>query len=113
MKVQSDPDLVTPDIVTPRFSDMINIPRYKKLMAFDPDLVTPRFSDRKSFPPRMSLNRGPTVQAMRNRTINSELLNVSPILGKQIKWQMPNNSHRNRPKQEMLVPDWLITSHVT
>ena len=59
--LQSDPDLVTPDLVTPRFSDMINFPRYKKLMAFDPDLVTPRFSDRKIFPPRMSLNRCPTV----------------------------------------------------
>ena len=60
--VQSDPDLVTPDLVTPRFSDRINFPRYKKLMAFDPDLVTPRFSDRKTFLPKMSLNRGPTVQ---------------------------------------------------
>eukprot|EP00116_Pleurobrachia_bachei_P010312 sb/3470574/ len=37
----SDPDLVTPDLVTPRFSDMINFPRYMKLMVFDPDLVAP------------------------------------------------------------------------
>ena len=61
IEIQSDPDLVTPDLVTPRFSDMINFPRNKKLVAFDPDLVTPRFSDRKTFSPRMSLNRGPTV----------------------------------------------------
>eukprot|EP00116_Pleurobrachia_bachei_P010255 sb/3470517/ len=31
--VQSDPDLVTP-----RFSDRINFPRYRKLTVFDPDL---------------------------------------------------------------------------
>eukprot|EP00116_Pleurobrachia_bachei_P002415 sb/3462677/ len=37
--VQSDPDLVTPDLVAPRFSDRINFPRYKKLTVFDPDLV--------------------------------------------------------------------------
>ena len=59
--IQSDPSLVSPDLVTPRFSDMINFFRHNKLMAFDPDLVTPRFSDRKTFPSRMSLNRGPTV----------------------------------------------------
>eukprot|EP00116_Pleurobrachia_bachei_P016302 sb/3476564/ len=34
---QSDPDLVTPDLVTPRFSDMINFPRYRKLTVFHPD----------------------------------------------------------------------------
>eukprot|EP00116_Pleurobrachia_bachei_P012733 sb/3472995/ len=39
ISVQSDPDLVTPDLVTPRFSDRINFPRYRKLMVFDPDLV--------------------------------------------------------------------------
>ena len=55
------------DLVTPRFSDRINFPRYRKLMAFDPDLVTPRFSDRKTFPPRMSLNRGPTVPVLFTR----------------------------------------------
>eukprot|EP00116_Pleurobrachia_bachei_P016005 sb/3476267/ len=38
-QVQSDPDLVTPDLVTPRFSDRINFPRYRKLTVFDPDLV--------------------------------------------------------------------------
>ena len=37
--IQSDPDLVTPDLVTPRFSDRINFPRYRKLTLFDPDLV--------------------------------------------------------------------------
>eukprot|EP00116_Pleurobrachia_bachei_P011083 sb/3471345/ len=37
--IQSDPDLVTPDLVTPRFSDRINFPRYRKLTVFDPDLV--------------------------------------------------------------------------
>eukprot|EP00116_Pleurobrachia_bachei_P009569 sb/3469831/ len=37
--LQSDPDLVTPDLVTPRFSDRINFPRYRKLTVFDPDLV--------------------------------------------------------------------------
>eukprot|EP00116_Pleurobrachia_bachei_P017624 sb/3477886/ len=37
--IQSDPDLVPPDLVTPRFSDMINFPRYRKLAVFDPDLV--------------------------------------------------------------------------
>eukprot|EP00116_Pleurobrachia_bachei_P018735 sb/3478997/ len=35
----SDPDLVPPDLVTPRFSDRINFPRYRKLTVFDPDLV--------------------------------------------------------------------------
>eukprot|EP00116_Pleurobrachia_bachei_P006599 sb/3466861/ len=39
IKVQSDPDLVPSYLVTPRFSDTINFPRYRK----------------------MSLNRGPTV----------------------------------------------------
>eukprot|EP00116_Pleurobrachia_bachei_P016433 sb/3476695/ len=38
-QVQSDPDLVPPDLVTPRFSDRINFPRYRKLTVFDPDLV--------------------------------------------------------------------------
>eukprot|EP00116_Pleurobrachia_bachei_P009673 sb/3469935/ len=37
--IQSDPDLVPPDLVTPRFSDRINFPRYRKLTVFDPDLV--------------------------------------------------------------------------
>eukprot|EP00116_Pleurobrachia_bachei_P007759 sb/3468021/ len=37
--LQSDPYLVTPDLVTPRFSDRINFPRYRKLTVFDPDLV--------------------------------------------------------------------------
>eukprot|EP00116_Pleurobrachia_bachei_P018498 sb/3478760/ len=37
--VQSDPDLVPPDLVTPRFSDRINFPRYRKVTVFDPDLV--------------------------------------------------------------------------
>eukprot|EP00116_Pleurobrachia_bachei_P005466 sb/3465728/ len=38
-QLQWDPDLVTPDLVTPRFSDRINFPRYRKLTVFDPDLV--------------------------------------------------------------------------
>eukprot|EP00116_Pleurobrachia_bachei_P013197 sb/3473459/ len=33
----SDP----PDLVTPRFSDWINFPRYRKLTVFDPDLANP------------------------------------------------------------------------
>eukprot|EP00116_Pleurobrachia_bachei_P004879 sb/3465141/ len=37
--IQSDPDLVTPHLVTPRFSDRINFPRYRKVTVFDPDLV--------------------------------------------------------------------------
>eukprot|EP00116_Pleurobrachia_bachei_P015202 sb/3475464/ len=37
--VQSDPYLVTPDLVTPLFSARINFPRYRKLTVFDPDLV--------------------------------------------------------------------------
>eukprot|EP00116_Pleurobrachia_bachei_P007808 sb/3468070/ len=37
--VPSDPYLVTPDLVTPRFSDRINFPRYRKLTVFDPDVV--------------------------------------------------------------------------
>eukprot|EP00116_Pleurobrachia_bachei_P006023 sb/3466285/ len=37
--LQSGPDLVTPNLVTPRFSDRINFPRYRKLTVFDPDLV--------------------------------------------------------------------------
>ena len=53
---------MTPDLVTPRFSDMINFPQKYEINGIkDPDLETPRFSDRKTFPPRMSLNRGPTV----------------------------------------------------
>eukprot|EP00116_Pleurobrachia_bachei_P014963 sb/3475225/ len=36
-KIQSDLDLVTPDLVTPRFSDRINFPRYKKLTVMDLD----------------------------------------------------------------------------
>eukprot|EP00116_Pleurobrachia_bachei_P016987 sb/3477249/ len=36
---ESDPDLVPPDLVTPRFSDKMNFPRFKKLTVFDPDLV--------------------------------------------------------------------------
>eukprot|EP00116_Pleurobrachia_bachei_P005265 sb/3465527/ len=42
--LQSDPYLVTPDLVTPRFSDRINFPRYRKLTVFDPDLVTKTLS---------------------------------------------------------------------
>eukprot|EP00116_Pleurobrachia_bachei_P018225 sb/3478487/ len=34
-----NPYLVPPDLVTPRFSDRINFPRYRKLTVFDPDLV--------------------------------------------------------------------------
>eukprot|EP00116_Pleurobrachia_bachei_P009648 sb/3469910/ len=37
--LQSDPYLVPPDLVAPRFSDTINFPRYRKLTLFDPDLV--------------------------------------------------------------------------
>eukprot|EP00116_Pleurobrachia_bachei_P019227 sb/3479489/ len=48
--VQSDPDLVTPDLVTPRFSDRINFPRYRKLTVFDPDLVATPICP-KPFPP--------------------------------------------------------------
>eukprot|EP00116_Pleurobrachia_bachei_P018977 sb/3479239/ len=33
----SDPDLVPPDLVTPRFSDRINFPQFRKLTIFDPD----------------------------------------------------------------------------
>eukprot|EP00116_Pleurobrachia_bachei_P002139 sb/3462401/ len=45
-QLQSDPDLVTPDLVTPRFSDRINFPRYRKLTVFYPDLVaTPIYYD--------------------------------------------------------------------
>ena len=36
-----------------------------------PDLVTPRFSDIKTFPPRMSLNRGPTVVLNISNSIDS------------------------------------------
>eukprot|EP00116_Pleurobrachia_bachei_P012257 sb/3472519/ len=39
MDCYSDPDLVTSDLVAPRFSDRINFPRYRKLTVFDPDLV--------------------------------------------------------------------------
>eukprot|EP00116_Pleurobrachia_bachei_P012591 sb/3472853/ len=35
----SDPDLVPSDLMTPRFSDIINFPRYRKLTLFDLDLV--------------------------------------------------------------------------
>eukprot|EP00116_Pleurobrachia_bachei_P007986 sb/3468248/ len=35
----SDPDLVPSYLVTPRFSDRINFPRYRKVTVFDPDLV--------------------------------------------------------------------------
>eukprot|EP00116_Pleurobrachia_bachei_P007278 sb/3467540/ len=35
----SDPDLVPPDLVAPRFSDTINFPRNRKLTLFDPDLA--------------------------------------------------------------------------
>eukprot|EP00116_Pleurobrachia_bachei_P017909 sb/3478171/ len=38
-ELQSDPDLVPPYLVTPRFSDRINFPRYRKVTVFDPDLV--------------------------------------------------------------------------
>eukprot|EP00116_Pleurobrachia_bachei_P012131 sb/3472393/ len=34
--VQSDPDLVPPDLGTPRFSDRINFPRYRKLTTCPP-----------------------------------------------------------------------------
>eukprot|EP00116_Pleurobrachia_bachei_P012008 sb/3472270/ len=60
LKKVSDSDLVPPDLVTPRLSDRINFPRYRKLTIFDPDLsdsdlvppdlVTPRLSDRINFP---------------------------------------------------------------
>eukprot|EP00116_Pleurobrachia_bachei_P004720 sb/3464982/ len=39
ISIQSDPDLVAPDLVTPRFSDRINFPRNRKLTVFNPDLV--------------------------------------------------------------------------
>eukprot|EP00116_Pleurobrachia_bachei_P008109 sb/3468371/ len=52
------PRFSAPDLVTPRFSDRINFPRYRKVTVFDPDLVpTPIYAH----PPRMSLNRGPSV----------------------------------------------------
>eukprot|EP00116_Pleurobrachia_bachei_P006897 sb/3467159/ len=72
MPIQSDPYLVTPYLVTPRFSDMINFPRYRKVTVFDPDLVpTPIYAHPKSFPPRMSLNRGPTVYGVVCHVISS------------------------------------------
>eukprot|EP00116_Pleurobrachia_bachei_P006595 sb/3466857/ len=42
--IQSDPDLVAPDLVAPRFSERINFNRYRKLTVFDPDLVTKNHS---------------------------------------------------------------------
>eukprot|EP00116_Pleurobrachia_bachei_P012004 sb/3472266/ len=44
------PRFSAPDLVTPRFSDTINFPRYRKLTSFDPDLVAPRFSAQNPFP---------------------------------------------------------------
>eukprot|EP00116_Pleurobrachia_bachei_P011626 sb/3471888/ len=34
----SDPDLVPPDLVAPRFTGRINFPRYRKLTVFHPDI---------------------------------------------------------------------------
>ena len=39
LQVQSDPYLVTPELVKPRFSEMINFPRSRKLTVFDPEFV--------------------------------------------------------------------------
>eukprot|EP00116_Pleurobrachia_bachei_P004044 sb/3464306/ len=48
---ESDPDLGTPDLRTPRFRDRISFPRYRKLTLFDPDLVdTPDLVDKSLSP---------------------------------------------------------------
>eukprot|EP00116_Pleurobrachia_bachei_P005801 sb/3466063/ len=59
--VQSDPDLPGPDIPEPRFTGRINFPRYRKLTVFHPDIPDTPIYRAKSFPPRIPVNRGPTV----------------------------------------------------
>eukprot|EP00116_Pleurobrachia_bachei_P009474 sb/3469736/ len=59
--VQSDPDLPGPDLPEPRFTGRINFPRYRNLMVFHPDIPGTPIYRAKSFPPRIPVNRGPTV----------------------------------------------------
>eukprot|EP00116_Pleurobrachia_bachei_P016016 sb/3476278/ len=48
----------------------------------------------------MSLNRGPTVLREKDKGVPGLVI------------RKRNLESRNRPNQEMLVPEWLITSHV-
>eukprot|EP00116_Pleurobrachia_bachei_P015912 sb/3476174/ len=59
--VTVDPDLPGPDIPEPRFTGTVNFPRYWKLTVFDPDIPGTPIYRAKSFPPRIPVNRGPTV----------------------------------------------------
>eukprot|EP00116_Pleurobrachia_bachei_P016848 sb/3477110/ len=59
--LQSDPDLPGLDIPEPRFTGRINFPRYRRLTVSHPDIPGTPIYRAKSFPPRIPVNRGPTV----------------------------------------------------
>eukprot|EP00116_Pleurobrachia_bachei_P016143 sb/3476405/ len=59
--IQSDPDLPGRDIPEPRLTGRINFPRYRNLTVFHPDIPGTPIYRAKSFPPRIPVNRGPTV----------------------------------------------------
>ena len=59
--IQSDPDLPNPDLLEPRFTGRINFPQYRELVGFDPEIPGTPIYRAKPFPPRIPVNRGPTV----------------------------------------------------
>eukprot|EP00116_Pleurobrachia_bachei_P013588 sb/3473850/ len=59
--IQSDPDLPGPDLPEPRFTGRIKFPRYRKLTVFHHDIPGTPIYMAKSFPPRITVNRGPTL----------------------------------------------------
>eukprot|EP00116_Pleurobrachia_bachei_P009151 sb/3469413/ len=64
VSIQSNPDLPGPDIPEPRFTGRINFPRYRKLTVFHPDISGTPIYRAKSFPPRIPVNRGPTISLL-------------------------------------------------
>ena len=61
LEVQSDTDLPDPDLPEPRFTGRIIFPRNRKFAVFDPDIPGTTIYRAKPFPPRIPVNRGPTV----------------------------------------------------
>eukprot|EP00116_Pleurobrachia_bachei_P016603 sb/3476865/ len=71
LHVQSDPDLPGPDLPEPRFTGTINFPRYRKITVFEPDIPGTPIYRVKLLPPRIPVNRGPTVPPTRSEYYNA------------------------------------------